>query len=122
MATNSNSKRLSIYEPLDIQTYQIRMLTLLSGPPDPVLRCTPETTFLINPIKYAALSYCCGDPKSTTTIIVNDIEYAVTVNLANALQQLRSLKVARIWVDALCINQADDEEKGHQIRYMSTSI
>lgn len=94
------------------------MLTLLPGSPGSVLRCTLEKTFLINPTEYAALSYCWGDPNATTNIIVNNVEYPVTVNLADALHQLRSLNVMRVWADALCINQADEEEKGHQIRLM----
>jgi hypothetical protein len=28
------------------------------------------------------------------------------------------LNVTRVWADALCINQTDEEEKGHQIRLM----
>lgn len=118
MAANSKDHLPSFYEPLDLESYEIRMLTLLPGPPGSVVRCTLEKTFLINPTKYAALSYCWGDPKAATNIIVNDVEYPVTVNLADALHQLRSLNVTRVWVDALCINQADEEEKGHQIQYM----
>ncbi|KAH6663897.1 heterokaryon incompatibility protein-domain-containing protein [Halenospora varia] len=118
MAFNPLSKMPSIYEPLEVESYEIRMLTVLPGPPESVVRCKLEKTFLINPTKYAALSYCWGDSKTTTKIIVNDIEYPVTVNLAEALQQLRSLNVTRVWADALCINQSDEEEKGHQIRYM----
>ncbi|KAL9625192.1 MAG: hypothetical protein Q9160_000594 [Pyrenula sp. 1 TL-2023] len=94
------------------------MLTILPGVPGSVVRCTLERTDLVYPTKYAALSYCWGDAKTTTNIIVNDIECPVTVNLADALHQLRSLGVTRAWADAICINQADEEEKGHQIRYM----
>lgn len=118
MAANSNSKLPSFYEALDLESYEIRMLTLLPGPPGSVVRCTLEKTGLINPTKYAALSYCWGDSKAVTNIIVNDVEYPVTVNLADALHELRSLNVTRVWADALCINQADEEEKGHQIEYM----
>ncbi|KAH8652807.1 heterokaryon incompatibility protein-domain-containing protein [Tricladium varicosporioides] len=118
MASNTLSKKPSIYEPLEIESYEIRMLTLLPGPPGSVVRCRLEKTFLINPTKYAALSYCWGDSKITAKIIVNDVDYPVTVNLMEALQQLRSLRVTRVWADALCINQSDEEEKGHQIRYM----
>ena len=109
------------YESLDVDTYEIRMLTILPVPPDslnPVVRCTMETTNLINPIQYDALSYCWGDPTATTKIFVNDIEISVTINLADALYHLRKLGISKVWADALCINQKDKQEKGLQIRNM----
>ena len=107
------------YEPLGVDTYEIRMLTILPVPPDSlnlVVRCTMETRNLINPIQYDALSYCWGDPTATTKIFVNDIETDVTINLADALYHLRKLGISKVWADALCINQKDKQEKGLQIR------
>lgn len=109
------------YESLDVDTYEIRMLTILPVPPDslnPVVRCTMEKTNLINPTQYDALSYCWGDPTATTKIFVNDIEIDVTINLADALYHLRKLGISKVWADALCINQKDKQEKGLQIRNM----
>ena len=108
----------SIYTPLDIENYEIRILTILPGPPTLVLRCTLEKTSLITPSKYTALSYCWGDPTVTENIIIGDVDTPVTVNLADALRQLRAMGVDRIWVDALCINQMDRQEKSLQIRNM----
>lgn len=43
----------------------------------------------------------------------------VTTNLKSALQHLRTPTMPRmIWIDALCINQEDDAERGHQVRQM----
>ncbi len=106
------------YESLDADSYEIRMLSILPGAPSSIVRCTMQKTNLITPIKYAALSYCWGDETITTGILVDDVEIPVTVNLENALQHLRKLGVSRLWVDALCINQTDKQEKGLQIRNM----
>ena len=107
------------YEPLDVDFYEIRMLSILPATtPDAVVKCTLEKTSLLAPPKYVALSYCWGDPDFTTTIFVNDIEVNVTVNLADALQRLRLLEVTRVWADALCINQSDRQERSLQIRHM----
>lgn len=85
---------------------------------DSIVKCTLEKTSLIGPTKYVALSYCWGDHNITNQIFVNDIGVTATVNLAEALQQLRLLGVTRVWADALCINQSDRQEKSLQIRYM----
>lgn len=107
------------YEPLDVESYEIRMLSILPATShDSIMKCTLEKTSLIGPTKYVALSYCWGDPNITTKIFVNDLEVTVTANLADALQQLRLLGVTRVWADALCINQSDRQEKSVQIRYM----
>ena len=106
------------YESLDADSYEIRTLSILPGAPSSIVRCTMQKTNLITPIKYAALSYCWGDETITTGILVDDVEIQVTVNLENALQHLRKLGVSRLWVDALCINQTDKQEKGLQIRNM----
>ena len=46
-------------------------------------------------------------------------QFQATVNLESALRQLRHETEARtLWVDAICINQQDDSEKGHQVRQM----
>jgi hypothetical protein len=69
--------------------------------------------------RYEALSYVWGDPGVTRTIIVNEAEFRVTVNLFAALQRLRSAIVDRLlWVDAICINQDDIPEKENQIPLM----
>lgn len=45
--------------------------------------------------------------------------FPVTPNLANALRYLRQAdKPSTLWVDALSINQIDDEEKSHQVQHM----
>ena len=68
---------------------------------------------------FVALSYCWGDLADTICITVNDLEVLVTVNLHAALRQLRAVGVKFVWVDALCINQQDREERSIQIRRMS---
>jgi hypothetical protein len=44
----------------------------------------------------------------------------VTTNLHAALSRLRDHSFERIiWVDAVCINQADLQERGHQVQSMA---
>jgi len=91
----------SLYQALDVETYQIRVLTIRSESSKSILECSMSTETLINPIEFTALSYCWGDPKITTAILVNDIETQVTKNLGEALLQLRANGVRRVWADAV---------------------
>ncbi|TGO16027.1 hypothetical protein BTUL_0033g00650 [Botrytis tulipae] len=69
---------------------------------------------------YEALSYVWGgfdDPPHC--IYINGDSLSITANLHVALLRLRNHNLERvIWVDALCINQQDDREKGLQIQLM----
>lgn len=68
---------------------------------------------------YSALSYTWGDPSVTHTIFVNGQRLQVTSNLYNALYNFRDLYPGiRLWADAVCINQHDQEERGQQIQLM----
>jgi hypothetical protein len=44
----------------------------------------------------------------------------ITLSLASALRRLRSnTKIRKLWADAVCIHQANDEEKTGQVRMMA---
>jgi hypothetical protein len=71
-------------------------------------------------IPYEALSYCWGDATTLRPIVCNDAVILVTASLYQALERLHIPGEPRIlWVDALCINQADLAEKNWQVRMMS---
>lgn len=68
---------------------------------------------------YDALSYVWGDTHATLPIYVDKNRFNVTENLHAALLHLRDHSFERIiWVDAICINQKDKQEKEQQIRLM----
>ncbi|KAG0650801.1 hypothetical protein D0Z07_2864 [Hyphodiscus hymeniophilus] len=102
----------------DFLAYEIRLLNILDAPYDESVHCSLETTTLVDPGSYHALSYCWGDVQNMQNITVNDTVVEVRPNLEAALRQLRSRGYLRVWIDALCINQDDIEERGLQIRNM----
>ncbi|KAH8693273.1 heterokaryon incompatibility protein-domain-containing protein [Talaromyces proteolyticus] len=72
---------------------------------------------------YDTLSYTWGDhdPTELIKIIQDNQQYYIRIrpNLHSALQHLRSHRENRyLWVDAVCINQSDEEEKSGQVRMM----
>lgn len=83
------------------------------------IRCELFDACIEGKVEFEALSYTWGDPTDVIPIFLHDHEHLVTKNLKSALQHLRDAREPRVlWVDALCINQRDDEEKSHQLRLM----
>jgi len=69
---------------------------------------------------YEALSYVWGDQNKTLPISIGKHRFDVTENLHAALLRLRDRSFERIiWVDAICINQGNKEEKEKQIQLMA---
>lgn len=108
-----------LYYPLNPSACEIRLLGLLPGKAAEPIQCTIEVVSLnANPL-YEALSYVWGDSANRKDINVGGQRCDVTFNLEAALQRLRDeCKTRILWVDALCINQDDVEEKGFQIPLM----
>ncbi|TDZ22179.1 Heterokaryon incompatibility protein 6, OR allele [Colletotrichum orbiculare MAFF 240422] len=68
---------------------------------------------------YVALSYVWGDATDLRPITLDGQCFFVTQNLEAALRNLRHPSWGvRVWVDAVCINQADLAEKAAQIKMM----
>lgn len=71
--------------------------------------------------EYEALSYVWGDPSivKQISIIPELSNFSVTSNCFDALRRLRWKRSPRlVWIDALCINQTDNEERIQQVREM----
>lgn len=112
------------YSKLQLGPNTTRLVRLLpSERDDTPIRCEliiyrlPESTGRKH--LYEALSYVWGSQSETHTIIVNGCDFQVTRNLYTALVHLRDNQLERIlWIDAICINQEDDDEKSEQIPLM----
>lgn len=71
------------------------------------------------PVWYTALSYVWGAPIFDQRIVIGDDHIAITSSLAAALISLRSITSSIfLWVDQICINQPDIQEKVQQIPLM----
>jgi hypothetical protein len=70
---------------------------------------------------YNALSYVWGSTENLETVFVDGYQFNVTRNLRDALRALREpSRVVGLWADAICINQADVEERNQQVRMMGS--
>ncbi|KAH6869791.1 heterokaryon incompatibility protein-domain-containing protein, partial [Thelonectria olida] len=112
----------TVYDSLELQGRQIRLLEIISTSPEII--CKLQVAQLEHDLAFSALSYVWGNPEATRGISVNGIRIQVTTNLASALEcapgHLRQAGVAaKLWVDAVCINQDDADEKNHQVPLMA---
>ncbi|PSN65258.1 HET-domain-containing protein [Corynespora cassiicola Philippines] len=120
----SNGAAQYMFSPLVDDGMHIRLLRLLpSATPDAKIRSEvvhfqfreTQTSYL-----YEALSYVWGDQNNKKRIQIGDDYLDVTANLYAALRRLRDPDFSRlIWVDALCINQDDFEERASQVNFMA---
>jgi hypothetical protein len=63
-----------------------------------------------------------GDPARTSALRINGKILEVPSNTAKALWQIALLyrrRIVRLWIDAVCIDQENAEERGHQVGQMS---
>ena len=108
-----------LYTPLLTSSRQLRLLILEPCiEPKETISCSLITESLdLNP-KYEALSYTWGDPVNEAEIVVNSITLPVRKNLWDSLHHLRGDKPRTLWIDAVCINQANIPERNEQVQMM----
>ena len=135
------------YSALDESASEIRLMTLLPGQFEDDISITMKTVILTkthNP-HYEALSYVWGSKENPVDISVEARRpkrsksypmlgrrrrrrpkacslgtISVTQNLATALPYLRKRDRPRVfWIDAICVNQQDRAERGHQVKRMA---
>ncbi|RYP40315.1 hypothetical protein DL767_001772 [Monosporascus sp. MG133] len=101
----------------------IRMLRVRPGEPGSPIECWLYQVPLSGDLEYNALSYVWGNPDVRLPIAVNGHVMGITLNLYDALDRLRSsisgFTEKYLWVDAICIHQADIREKERQIPRMA---
>jgi hypothetical protein len=111
------------YQPLSQSTKDIRLLRFLPRNGNDKLKYIPACgirhTSLRKDPKFVALSYVWGDAKHERMILLENHPVRVTKNLYDAMMALRPLEEPIIiWIDSLCINQLDTEEKSWQVGLM----
>ncbi|KAK4891757.1 hypothetical protein LTR27_009609 [Elasticomyces elasticus] len=114
-----------VYRKLDPEHQDIRLLEVL---PD---KYHKRLKVVIRPMSlhatYETISYAWGDPTPSARIAVSDgglfsrkRYLLVPAETEAALKRVRLPDCSRVvWIDAVCINQANDDERGQQVAIMS---
>ncbi|WYZ34137.1 hypothetical protein EsH8_I_000413 [Colletotrichum jinshuiense] len=111
-----------VYQPLESKT-DVRLLTLEPGEFEDPVRCSLSLSNTSDRVEYDAISYTWagedGAMDWTASITLNGRGFSATPNCVAALRRVRSRGAPKVvWIDAVCMNQADVEERGHQVRLM----
>lgn len=104
---------------------QIRLLRIATVSEDPNTSSYCLETVNVSDlqtVKYAAFSYCWGEARTYNDIQktwINDQPFWIRTNLWTFLQSLQRGIRMPVYIDAICLNQLDNKEKGHQVQLMS---
>ena len=116
---NSTVNDVYTQAPISQSLQQIRILVLAPGADDEPL-CGTFTAKSVNSddLKYDALSYAWSGVVNESVIHIGGAPLHITENLKSALLHFRISAPRNVWVDAICINQSDTDEKGFQVALM----
>ncbi len=103
------------YEALDSSKQQIRLLKIQSSERQPQFEIEPFE--LADAPSFKALSYTWGEPSSAFDVIIDDDHIRVRENLFQFLQAYKD--DGYIWIDQICINQEDPDERNQQVSLMA---
>jgi hypothetical protein len=107
------------YLPLSEDRNDVRILHIHPGAFEDDICCTLQHAELNRTLVFTALSYTWGDPKVRKPILVDGHSLDVTINLYDAIQHLRDTHASQaFWIDAVCINQNDIDERNKQVLRM----
>ncbi|KAM0430084.1 hypothetical protein ACHAPT_006090 [Fusarium lateritium] len=96
-----------------------RLLKIHPGSANDPLQCDLFTAEIDAAPPYTALSYVWGDPTMSAEVTCSGHICHITQSLSDGLCRMRKVDEVQIaWADAICINQKDNIEKGHQVDLM----
>lgn len=108
-----------LYRDLALEARHIRLLRLSSSPHIDDIKCDLRLFRLRDRMRYKALSYAWGSAEDPGLICINGHEVHISRNLHDFLRVLRKRECQDwVWIDQLCIDQANPHEKGVQVSMM----
>ncbi|KAH7345819.1 heterokaryon incompatibility protein-domain-containing protein [Pyrenochaeta sp. MPI-SDFR-AT-0127] len=114
----ASSSRLRCYSKF-CQADEFRLVAITPGAKNARIKCSLVQTRLSEAPPYEALSYVWGSSNLDAYIRCNNFRLPITNNLQSIVRQLRFPdKVRLLWIDQICINQSDVEERSQQVQIM----
>jgi hypothetical protein len=110
-----------VHQPLARPSHEIRLLRILPGRRSDPICCTSSVVQHKSDTRYCAVSYTWGNASELETIFVDGNLLTVRNNCYFALWQLRFHNIdLPVWIDSVCLDQENNEEKSYQVRLMGS--
>ena len=107
------------HKPLDTTTTSIRVVRILPGEDGTTIQCLLEHRPLTMD-QYVCLSYMWADEHFPAHILVNQQRLSIRRNLYSFLKYARRTNICDwLWIDAICIDQQNVQERNLQVQRMS---
>lgn len=121
MNQDASGPQRPVYRALETTCQEIRLLSISPSLRDNIIFCSLQTVRLTDAnsnFKYVVLSYRWGTSDVSHKINLDGTIFYVRPNLWAFLDVIRKQPEMSLWIDALCINQENIEERNHQVRIM----
>lgn len=116
-SASNHRSRTFLHSPLDLSQRSIRLLRIQrSRSTQGHIQCIMRHTTVES--NYTCLSYVWGPPDEGYPVLLNEKLHFVRKNLFAFLQYAEEKDFGWLWIDALCIDQANDAERTHQVQQM----
>ncbi|KAH6671061.1 heterokaryon incompatibility protein-domain-containing protein [Halenospora varia] len=110
-------RKLFRHQLLNYEADQIRLLQVRSGSCS-LIQCTLQHYDLAACPPYKAISYTWGRLYPTKDILINGARFSVRENLWQFLCTLQPDENDFFWIDQICVDQENIEERNHQVECM----
>ena len=110
-----------LYRELDRARKETRLIVIEPGFDQNAIRCAMQTiSLLTKPLPtYETISYVWGDATLRSTIFVNDHKLDIPLSAEAVLRRMRNTQRERtVWIDSLCIDQTNMDERNYQVQLM----
>ncbi|KAH7077460.1 heterokaryon incompatibility protein-domain-containing protein [Paraphoma chrysanthemicola] len=121
-SNDPNQEDLFKHRPLDLDpsTHSIRLIRIHATEDDnKPINCDIKAATIND--EYICLSYVWGEPSRAHWVLVDGKQLYIRQNLRDFLATARKMEEFRdtwIWIDAICIDQGNLRERGHQVQQM----
>ncbi|KAI1132540.1 heterokaryon incompatibility protein-domain-containing protein [Nemania abortiva] len=118
-SSSSGSLGHDAYQYQELAPLEFRLVHLFAKTMS-AIRCEIIHESLANPPPYTAISYAWGDADDKRSIQIGNLNIPVAVSLFGALDAVRQGDSnVLVWVDALCIDQQNRDERSRQVQLMT---
>ncbi|TGJ82172.1 hypothetical protein E0Z10_g6592 [Xylaria hypoxylon] len=118
-SSSSGTLGPKMYQYEELRPFEFRLVRIFPKTMR-VVKCEIIHSSLADPPPYIGISYAWGDAVDKRSIQIGNVDISVAVSLFGALDAVRKRgEYVLVWVDALCIDQQNRDERSQQVQLMT---